>query len=293
MKDEVARVARVYLEPLTPLHIGAGKGGGKPLVDKCIGTGFRLEPEEWPAGQVVSIKVVDGTNQPYIPGSTIKGMLRAMYEFAAGEGPAEKLLGSQERASKILFNDLMPSKNSVKEELIQTYTLECFCPYKARIGECIGRLKRPFSHQFIIASSEDAPVIFQGTVLFFEDSLLLILQTIFDRSKDLGNLLTVGGNNPEKALATKYNFKSYINNETFFESEEKKYVITWKLGKFAKAYSKALDRERRLRSGRNRKKLPYAFLTIVDGEEKILPGWVKLTIDLTEAKEFELNLMGG
>ena len=297
MEDKIARVARVYLEPLTPLHIGAGKGGGKPLVDKCIGTGFRLEPEEWPAGQVVSIKVVDGTSQPYIPGSTIKGMLGAMYEFVAGEKRTKELLGSLSKASEILFSDLLLPKELSQRELVRSYQLRCFCPYRVETGKCKDKSRqRVFSHQFVIASCQEAPVVFQGTITFFGESLPRVLQSIFAKKEELTKLLTADGRNPEKELANQ-GFRSYINSGPFFEClGEEVYTIIWKLGKFVKAYSKALHKGKFLRSGKHRGQyndLPYAFFALKEGKEEILPGWVKLTIDLTEAREFELNLMGG
>lgn len=282
MRGQVSRLALVQLETLTPLHIGAGQGGGKPLEDQVLGrrpipTEYRPSAQQYGSAEVVKIKrIVRERGKPYIPGSSLRGWLRGLYTGAleaAGvrnsECEAEKLFGSTNQAGAIALNDLLPdgSVSTFRTRLVR------YMPATTAAGGRRGRSPRDFAVELV-----DAKAHFSGEASYAGDALEQVLTTIFTQSSTLTQWLRTGqprGSNPETAISG-----SPINNN-LFQYSGKRWTITWKLGRYAKSYAKALSHRRQIR-------LPHAYY-LVQGTNEV-PGWVQVTFDLAPPGEAEFRL---
>lgn len=78
---------KVTLKPLNRMHVGSGRRAENPLIDVPI------------------VRYSNG--EPYIPGSTLKGRIRSIYQARFGE--ATDLFGDANIPSRIFFDDLQPS----------------------------------------------------------------------------------------------------------------------------------------------------------------------------------------
>jgi hypothetical protein len=284
MRGEIPRLACVTLETLTPLHIGAGQGGGKPFDDELLG-GRPIPPEYRPdepgggSAPVLKMKLSHDwrhTPQPYIPGASLRGWLRALYTGAldaAGdanpERKAEELFGSTDAAGRIAVNDLLAEEQvSFSEE-----TLVRYIPETEAADGCIGSSLPEFKAEMVSAESR-----FKGDISYVRDTLDQVLQTIFAQQSTLTGWLRTGqgGPNPETTIPG-----SPIN-DTLFDRDGRTWRITWKMGRYAKSYAKALSSNRQLHQGQ-----PHAYY-LVDGE---VPGWVKVSFELEtgDSMPFRLN----
>lgn len=282
MRGQVPRVAQLTVETLTPLHVGAAQGGGKAFDDECTGrtvpSEYRPPPERHRTPEFVKLYRTwrDQEGTPYIPGSTLRGCLRTLYAGAldAGhirdpEAKADEIFGSTEQAGAIALNDLMPNR-SVR---VSKKPLVRYLPATEAAGRVPGGSAREFEAELL---AEGATFI--GLALYTGETLLQVLHTIFGHSKTLGNWLRTGSDgrpNPERVIEG-----SPIENQ-LFERKQGLWIITWKLGRFAKSYAKALSTKRVLEGG-----APHAYY-LVDGQ---VPGWVRVTFDLgAHGAEFRPN----
>jgi hypothetical protein len=271
MRGKIPRVCQVSLETLTPLRIGAGGGAGKPLVDEALG-GRRIPPEYDPKPerdlQKSVIKLKDGT--AYIPGSTLRGWLRGLYtgalEAAGSPDPerrADEVMGSTEHAGKIALNDLFADTmpGTISDQLV-------------RFGAPSGKSRRSFPAELVKTGT-----IFTGTILYIDDALPQVLQTIFAQDTALENWLRTGSNggvNPETTIPG-----SPING-TLFQRNGAQWIVKWKLGQYAKSYAKALTHRRAIGS-------PHAYYLVEQTNE--VPGWVQVVFDCP-SNDFQLNAWG-
>jgi CRISPR/Cas system CSM-associated protein Csm3 (group 7 of RAMP superfamily) len=270
----------VSLKTLTPLHIGAGRGGGKPFEDQVLG-GWPIPSEYSPptsrsgTPQVIKVRLSRRwVGQPYIPASSLRGWLRTLYtgalEASGASNPeeeADRLFGSTEMAGAIALNDLWA------EGPVRTFQSQLvrYLPATTAAGGRRGRSRQSFSAELV-----DSNACFTGEALYVDDALRIIVTTIFAQSATLTGWLRTGqgGENPEMAIPG-----SPIGDPLFSRSDER-WTITWKLGRYAKAYAKALSGQRQI--GR-----PHAYY-LVQGTNQV-PGWVQVTLDLTPQDEFRLN----
>ncbi len=282
MRGQVPRLAQVTLETITPLHIGAGQGGGKPFDDECLGgrpipKEYRPPPRRGGTPQVVKLRHSQRDRQgtPYIPGSTLRGLLRGLYTGAleaAGthnpEDAADKILGSTDRSGAIVLNDLLP------DTLPKTFAahLVRYLPATTAAGRSRGRSKQSFDVEMVQAGAT-----FSGQALYVGDTLREVLEKVYEQRRKLTKWLRTGhgGPNPETVISG-----SPIGG-TLFQHSGHRWIITWKLGRYAKSYAKALTHRRRIG-------LPHAYY-LVEGTNEV-PGWVCVTFDLAPPNaEFRLN----
>ncbi len=262
MRGQVPKLAQVTLETVTPLHIGAGGGGGKPFDDECL---ERTVPSDYnppPEGhgppefvkQYRGWRDREGT--PYVPGSTLRGFLRTLYTGALDAGhahrpeeKADEIFGSTDQAGAIALNDLLPQ------------------------GSLSISPGGEFSAEFVGVGGT-----FAGPASYVGDTLPRVLETIFAQAKALVTWLRTGSDgrpNPELKM------EGTPIKDQLFERGGSVWTITWKLGRYAKSYAKALSAGRRLQGG-----APHAYYP-VDGQ---VPGWVCVTFDLSPpGAEFRLN----
>lgn len=266
MRGQVPKLARVTLETITPLHVGAEQGGGKPFDDECL---KRTIPSEYrpPLRSNEKPKFVklyrgwrDREGTPYVPGSTLRGFLRTLYTGALDadgvrrpDDLADEIFGSTDRAGAIALNDLLP------EGSVSTFT------------------GGKFSAEFVGAGET-----FTGPASYVDHTLPRVLETIFAQTTTLVKWLHTGSDgrqNPELKMDG-----SPIKG-TLFEQSGDLWAITWKLGRYAKSYAKALSTRRKLQGG-----APYAYYPVGDQ----VPGWVRVIFDLAPPDaEFRLNQWPG
>ena len=286
MRGQVPYLARVELETITPLHIGAGQGGGKAFDDECLGERpipkeYRPPPRRGGVPEVVKLhrSQRDRKGTPYVPASTLRGFLRGLYTGALeasgvhrAEDAADEIFGSTEQAGAIALNDLLP------EGPVRTFSTELLRYLRAT--EAAGG-QRGGSRQNFPVELVDAGATFSGQALYVGDTLPDVLTTIFAQAATLTDWLRTGRRgqpNPETVIPG-----SPING-TLFQHQDDRWTITWKLGRYAKSYAKALSTQRRLQSGGT----PHAYYLVQDTDE--VPGWVRITFDLAPPNaEFRLN----
>jgi len=273
MRGRVPRLAQVWLETLTPLHIGAGQGGGKPFEDQVLGgrvipAEYHPLPERRGAPQVVKIQRGSrSVGQPYIPASSLRGWLRGLYigaSEAAGthnlKRKTEELFGSTEMAGSIALNDL------VADGEVRTFQTKLMrhLPATTTAGGRQGRSRPDFPVELV-----EEGATFSGEALYVNDALREVMVTIFARSADLIRWLRTGqgGANPETVIPG-----SPISG-TLFQQRADQWAITWKLGRYTKSYAKALTNRRSLKGG-----TPHAYY-LVQGTNQV-PGWVRVTFNL-------------
>jgi len=288
---EVPKLAQVKLETITPLHIGAGQGGGKPFDDECldgrsIPREYRPPPRRHGMPEVVKLRRSwsDRKGTPYIPASTLRGFLRGLYtgalEADGATDPvdeADKIFGSTDQAGAIALNDLLPDTPP------ETFTahLKRYLPATTAAGRSRGRSKQSFDVEMV-----EAGAAFTGQALYVDDTLREVLEKIYAQRETLTEWLYTGsGNrkrpNPERTISGSPIHKVPIEEikDRLFEQDGDRWTITWKLGRYAKSYAKALARRRSIG-------LPHAYY-LVDGQ---VPGWVRVTFDLAPpGAEFRLN----
>jgi hypothetical protein len=273
----IPNLARVSLEIVTPLHIGSGRE-------------VVWEKGDWAKRwQVVRIERADGEDEPYIPGSSLKGMVRSLYEFACeleGMVPPDSatIFGTvegQARASQILFSDLhTPTPVNLKRARIK-----CVCPHDS---DCRDRKHRDGFDVELVPKGQ----VFQGEVAYYGNTLRQVLDRLFRQRDGLVRQLTVNGKSVEIRMA-KRGYTSEITRGVgglFPSPGDSVFTFTWKLGKYAKQYAKVLAQGCQPRSGKPRSEyhdLPYAFVAVPETRE--LLGWVRITFDLLGARPFVLN----
>ena len=282
MRGQVPKLARVTLETITPLHVGAGEGEAEPLEDNCLGDRSipdEYQPKPGPGGVVKLHRSWRYEGTPYVPGSTLRGFLRALYTGALEVGgvrnPEDKaaaIFGSTDRAGAIALNDLLP------EGPVRVFDTRLVRHLRATeaAGGRAGRSPRDFQVELM-----DKGATLIGPASYVGETLPQVLRTIFAQAKALTRWLRTGhgGPNPETIIPG-----SPING-TLFDVQGNCWTITWKLGRYAKSYAKALTRNRRIG-------LPHAYYLVRDTKE--VPGWVKVTFDLTPpGAEFRLNQWPG
>ncbi|HID61411.1 MAG TPA: hypothetical protein EYP49_01500 [Anaerolineae bacterium] len=250
-EKEIPKLARITLTTLTPLHIGSGLS----LV---------WDEAEWQDRQQVLVMALpDGRQQPYIPASTLRGMLRAMYAFtqerpsasnpkramADAERAADRLFGSTDAAGLIVLSDLWPTTNE-DTTLLENITLQR--DEEASQGLKLGRSPKSFPVQVVPAN-----VVFVGEIGYVENTLRDLLEAIFHHQAQFTRLLrnSKRGSNPEIKIAQRRSGSSYINAQLFQRAGDQ-YTITWKLGRYAKSYAKALSHYRHLPVDRRSPKSP-------------------------------------
>jgi hypothetical protein len=276
MRGQVPRLACMCLETLTPLHIGAGQGGGKPFEDQVLGgraipSEYRPPPRHGGPPQVVKIQQSQRrAGQPYIPASSLRGWLRGLYTGALEatgirnpERKTEKLFGSTEMAGAIALNDLLADG---RVTTFQTQLVR-YLPATTAAGRQPGRSRQEFLVELV-----DKGASFTGEVLYVNDALGEVLVAIFAQSVTLTQWLRTGrgGTNPEMVIPG-----SPISG-TLFQHHADQWTITWKLGRYAKSYAKALTRQRRIGQ-------PHAYYLVQDTDE--VPGWARITFDLAPQDE--------
>jgi len=270
MHRQIPMLARVTMETITPLHIGAGEGEAEPLEDNCLND--RRIPDEYqprpePGGVVKLYRSWRYEPTPYIPGSTLRGFLRALYTGAleaSGVGDSEEkaaeIFGSTDQAGAIALNDLLP-EGPVR--VFKTRLVRYLKATKAAGGKA-GRSPSDFSVELM-----DKGATFIGQASYVDDTLPRVLRTIFAQAKTLTKWIRTGhgSSNPETIIPG-----SPING-TLFDAQGNQETITWKLGRYAKSYAKALSTKRQLEGG-----TPHAYY-LVQGTDDI-PGWVRVAFDL-------------
>jgi hypothetical protein len=277
--DEIPKLATVTLTTLTPLHIGSG-----------LSLVWDEVTREWQKRQQVLVMALpDGQQQPYIPASTLRGMLRAMYAFvqerpkasnpnramADAERAADRLFGSTDTAGLITLSDLWPMSDRDETQL-EDLKLH-------RDREASRRLKLGRSPDSFAVQVVPAGVVFVGEIGYVENSFHNLLRSIFRQQAQLTHLLrnSKRGSNPEIKIARRRPESSYINTQLFQQAGDQ-YTITWKLGRYAKSYAKALSLYRDLPlDRRNLKAPPHAYYLAHDQ----VPGWVQITFNLDPQDE--------
>lgn len=159
-------VARVVIEAETPMAVG---GGGKDILTDAL-------------------VVTDVNGLPYIPGTSIAGVLRSMI----GEEKASEFFGTQDNGSEIIFSDakIVASDGMVvdglKPEAIYTDTLlRHYRQLPIRQHVRIGRKGTGEDH-----GKFDEQVVFAGTRFCFEIEMVATSadEVLFDSTLDcLGN----------------------------------------------------------------------------------------------------------
>jgi hypothetical protein len=211
----------------------------------------------------------DQDGNPYVPGSSLRGFLRALYTGALDargvsdpDSTADEVLGSTEQAGAIALNDLL------SQESVSTF------------------LGGGYEAEFV-----EEGATFSGQALYVGDALLTVLETVFAQTAILVEWLCTGSNgqpNPEREIEG-----SPIHVDLSIEDVENNlfvragdcWTITWKLGRYAKSYAKALSTERKLQGG-----APYDYNRV----RNQIPGWVRVTFDLAPTSvEFKLNKWSG
>ncbi len=278
MHGQVPKLARITLETVTPLHIGAGEGKAEPLEDNCL-DGRRIpdeyQPKPRPGGVVKLHRGWRYEGTPYIPGSTLRGFLRGLYtgalEAGSVRGPedkADEIFGSTDQAGAIALNDLLP------EGSVRVFEARLVRYLRATnvAGGKAGRSPRDFQAELM-----DKGATFVGPVSYVGDTLSQVLRTIFAQGKTLTKWLRTGHGSPNPETV----IPGSPINDTLFDTQDNRWVITWKLGRYAKSYAKALSTNRKLEGG-----APHAYYLADDQ----VPGWVRVIFDLAPTNAvFKLN----
>jgi hypothetical protein len=288
MRGQVPKLARVTLETITPLHVGAGEGEGDALEDECLG-GRAIPNDYQPDGQTGGDGVVriyrrwsDRDGLPYVPGSTLRGFLRALYAGALDargvsdpDGKADEIFGSTDEIGAIAFDDLMP-EGSV--DILETQLVR-YLKATEDAGEEAGSSPRSFEVELIGDGAT-----FTGSASYVGDTLLRVLKIIFDQSEVLVKWLCTsseGKKNPEVDIKGSPIHEGSSTRSELFRRDGDRWSITWKMGRFAKSYARALSSERRQQGG-----TPHAYYLLGDQ----VPGWVQVTFDLARPDAaFRLN----
>jgi CRISPR/Cas system CSM-associated protein Csm3 (group 7 of RAMP superfamily) len=270
MRGQVPKLARVTLETITPLHVGAGEGEGDALEDECLG-GRAIPNDYQPDGQTGGDGVVriyrrwsDRDGLPYVPGSTLRGFLRALYAGALDargvsdpDGKADEIFGSTDEVGAVALDDLLPED----EGAVPVFEA--------------GK----FSEDFV-----GSGVTFTASASYVADALPRVLRTIFSQSEVLVKWLctsSAGEKNPEVEYESSPIYKESPTRDALFRRDGDRWSITWKMGRFAKSYARALSTERRQQGG-----TPHDYYFVGDQ----VPGWVQVTFDLARPDAaFRLN----
>jgi len=293
MGGQVPGVARVKLLTLTPLHIGAAQGGGRAFEDECLGrpvpSEYRAPGRRYGPPDVVRLyrSWRDREGTPYIPGSTLRGLLRTLYTGAleAGgvpraEDKAAMVFGSTEQAGTVAVEDLLPEGpvSVVEDQLVR------YAAATQAAGGQLGGSARELTAKLVESDAE-----FTGSIVFAGDELREVLRLIFSQRAALVAYLCSGSGTPSQANPERAIPRSRIHQSLTMKQIENKlftctgnrWTIKWKLGRFAKSYAKALSKSRRLAGG-----TPHAYY-LVDDE---VPGWVSITFDVGSPRvHFQLN----